>query len=423
LSIPARRPGLPPLQLVDVSDDGRARLALAVALIALASLVPAFVLLAPGSAWDQPVLLGALAAIALVSLSGMVAIKKATFLDAEFVAVLLAVAFLGPLPAAFVWLTAEAAYFVLDRHRTVAHLANVASYGWAVLTGAIVLGALGPDRLTATAGPAAYAALAAAAIAMLCVNFAITRGIVAVLLDRQSTRRILHEELILPAPATLLMIATGAVTAFLHTQAGILALALFAALIVIPQVLLPILLRPRPVSALPYPQAVALFALAIAQTLKLDRTAKLVIQDASSFLRKNRIGPADGQLSRHSAAHCLDVNETVLYYREHWDGPGGVPGAVGGEMIPLTSRILAVADLWARLTAAGSPGLTHAESLKQLESRGGLHFDPTVVAAVAKIVEAERLGLRADTAYEPRLHRIPLPRLVARLGGLADQAA
>jgi hypothetical protein len=368
-------------------------------------------------------LLGALGAIALVSLFGMVAIKKATFLDAEFVAVVLAVAFLGPLPAALVWLTAEAAYFVLDRHRTVAHLANVASYGWAVLAGAIVLGALGPDRLTATAGPAAYAALAAAALAMLCVNFAITRGIVAVLLDRHSARGIFHAELLGTAPATLLMIATGVVTAFLYTRVGVLALALFAALVVIPQVLLPIVLRPRPVSALPYPQAVALYAGAIARTLKLDRATKLVMKDASSFLRKNRIGPADGELSRQTTGHCLDVNETVLYYREHWDGPGGVPGAVGGEMIPLTSRILAVADLWARLTAAGSPGLTHAESLKQLESRAGLHFDPTVVAAVAKIVEAEQLGLRGDAAYEPRLHRIPLPRLVARLGGLAAQAA
>jgi hypothetical protein len=421
LSIPAWRPGLPPLQLVDVADDGRARTARLIALSTLAGLAPGLALLAPGSTWDQPVLLAALVAIALVSLSGMVAIKQATFLDAEFIAVLLAVAFLGPLPATLVWLVAEAAYFLLDRHRTVAHLANVASYGWAVLSGALVLGALGPGRLTATAGPTAYAALAAAAIVMLCVNFAITRGIVAVLLERHSALGILRAELLGTAPATLLMIATGILTAFLYTQVGVFALALFSALVVIPQLLLPIVLRPRPVSAVPYPQAVALYALAISQMLKLDRNTKLVIKDASSFLHKKRIGPAHGQLSRHTAGHCLDVNETVLYYREHWDGPGGVPGAVGGEMIPLTSRILAVADLWARLTAAGSPELTHAESLEQLESRAGLHFDPTVVAAVAEIVEAERLGLRGDAAYEPRLHRIPLPRLVARLGGLAGQ--
>jgi hypothetical protein len=412
---------LPPLQLVDAVDDGRARLARRVAVIALAGLVPTLALLAPGSRWDQPVLLVALIAIALVSLSGMVAIKHATFLDAEFIAVLLALAFLGPLPAACVWLVAEGAYFLLDRHRTVAHLANVASYGCAVLVGGLVLGAFGPGRLTATAEPLAYLALAAAAIAMLLVNFVVTRGIVAVIMDRHPARAIVHAELVRPAPATLLMIAIGVLTAFLYTQVGVLALALFAALVVIPQALLPILLRPRPVSDLPYPQAVELYALAIAQALKLDRDSKLVLKDASSFLRKNQIGPGEGQISCHTAAHCLDVNETVLYYREHWDCPGGIPGAVAGEMIPLASRILAVADLWARLTAAQSPGLTHPQALKQLESRAGLHFDPGVVVTMAKIVEAEQLGLQGDTAYAPRLHRIPMPRLVARLGALAAQ--
>ena len=111
--------------------DARAPFARLFALLALFGLIPAFAL-APPSHWDQPVLLLALGAIVLVSLSGMVAIKQATFLDAEFVAVLLAVAFAGPLPAACVWLAAEAVYFLFDQHRIEAHLANIASYGWAV---------------------------------------------------------------------------------------------------------------------------------------------------------------------------------------------------------------------------------------------------------------------------------------------------
>jgi len=37
------------------------------------------------------------------------------FLDAEFVAVLLALVYLGALPAACVWLAAEGVYFVLSR--------------------------------------------------------------------------------------------------------------------------------------------------------------------------------------------------------------------------------------------------------------------------------------------------------------------
>jgi hypothetical protein len=185
--------------------------------------------------------------------------------------------------------------------------------------------------------------------------------------------------------------------------------------------LLPILLKPRPVSELPYPRAVALYARVIAQAMKLGRAERLVLEDASSHLgEKLDLTPA--ALSSENAEHCLNVKEAVLYYRENWDAPGGFPGAVGGEMIPLASRILAVADVWARLTAAGSPGLTHAQALSQLGSRAGLHFDPTVVAAVANVVEAERLGLRGDTAYEPRLYRLPMPSLVGRLGASAQAA-
>jgi hypothetical protein len=355
----------------------------------------------------------ALAAIVLISLSGMVAIKHATFLDAEFVAVLLAVAFAGPLPAACIWLTAEAVYLLFDPHRIEAHLANVASYGWAVVAGASVLAALGPDRLTAGDGPAALAALAAAAIVMLLVNFGITRGIVAVILDRQRLEAVVRHELVRPAPATLAMIATGVATAFLYLHVGILALGLFAAIVVIPQIALPILLEPKPVSDLPYPRAVALYARVLGQALHVDDADKLVLQDASSHLGETEI--TTSALSCDSPGHSLNVKEAVMYYRENWDAPGGVPGAVGGEMIPLTSRILAVADVWARLTAAGSPHLTHAQALSQLGSRAGLHFDPAVVAAVAKVVEAERLGLRGDAAYVPRLYRLPMPRLVGRV--------
>jgi HD domain-containing protein len=398
-------------------------LARAFAVAALAGLAPALALLAPASRWDSPVLLGALVAVALVSLSSMVAIKQAAFLDAEFVAVLLALAFLGPLPAACVWLAAESAYFLLDRHRTVAHLANVASYGWAVFSGAVVLGALGPDHLSPGAGPGAYAALAAAGLTTICVNFAITRGVVAVLLDGHSIGEIVRQELVRPAPATVSMIAIGVLTAALYDFVGVLALALFAVLVVIPQVTLPVLLRPRPVCALDYRKAVPLYAAAIARELNLRRRERLVLQDAATYLRRGRFGPARGELSSHGAEHSLNVSEAVLYYREHWDGPGGVPGAVGGEMIPLASRVLAVADVWARLTSAGSPGLTHSQALMQLESRAGLHFDPRVVAAVARIAEAERLGLRGDAAYEPRLHRVPLPRIVGRLGALAGEPA
>jgi HD domain len=394
---------------------GRSRSAAIVSLLALAALAPAFLRFAPASHWDNAATLAALCAIALVSYSGMVWMKPVVFLDAEIVAVLLAVAFFGPLPGLCVWLTAELAYFVLDRHRLAAHLANVASYGCAALAGSLVLSTLSDQPR--------YLVLFAAALVMLCVNFFVTRGIVAVILDGRTLGATIREELIRPAPATLTMVAVGVLTAFAYTQFGILALALFALVVLVPQSVLPLLMKPRPVGELTPSEAASLYAMAIVRAMNLDRSERLIVRDAATFLRDDVDTVPRANLSSASAGHSLDVQEAVLYHREHWDGPGGFPGAVGGEMIPLASRVLAVALSWARLTAAGSPGLTHAQALTQLQSRAGLHFDPNVVAAVTKVVVNERLGLAGDNAYQPRIHRLRLPEPVAKLGALVGETA
>jgi hypothetical protein len=217
------------------------------------------------------------------------------------------------------------------------------------------------------------------------------------------------------------MIAVGIAAAFLYTRIGVLALALFAVVVVIPQYVLPVLLRPQPIRDVPYPQAVALYALAIAHVLDLDRDTRPMLEDAATFLDIKVYQPVQGKLRSAEFGHWSGVQETLLFYREHWDAPGGVPGAVEGELIPLTSRVLAVADVWARLTAAGSPELTHLQALSVLQSRAGYHFDPGVVNAVAEIIGREQLGLYGDSAYEPRLHRMPLPRLVAKIRAPAPE--
>ena len=385
-------------------NAGRALVARWVAVLAIAALVPAFAC-APHSSWDDPVLLVALTAIALVSLWGLVAIKSTVFLDAGFVAVLLALDLMGPLPAACVWLATEAVFFVLSRKTVEAHVANLASFGWAVLAGALVLQMLGSS----------YASLALAAVAMLCVNFAVMRTILGVILRGQRPGTILREELIRPAPATLLMIAVGVATAFLYEHIGVFALVLFSAAVVIPQSVLPVLLRPRPVRELSYQRAVAVYAGAIADLLGQDRATRLVLEDAATFLDAEVFHPVQGELQSDRFEHWSAVQETLLFYREHWDAPGGTPGALTGELIPLPSRILAVADVWARLTAAGSQELTHPQALHILESRAGYHFDPTVVAAASEVVEGQQLSGCGDLAFQPRRHRVPLPEFVAKL--------
>jgi hypothetical protein len=206
---------------------------------------------------------------------------------------------------------------------------------------------------------------------------------------------------------------------FLYIQLGILALGVFAAITLVPQLLLPVLLRPRPVDELSHADAVALYSRAIASVLKLDDTMKEILADASQHIEGPDSQTNGGKIkASYSGEHFHDVVEAVLYYREHWDSPDGFPGGVGGEMIPLSSRILAVADHWASLTASGVWTVTHAQAINKLSEQSGVEYDPGVVAAAAKVVEEERMGL---TDNQPQLHEVPLPQLVRkvpRLSGL-----
>ena len=310
------------------------------------------------------------------------------FLDAEFVAALLAVVLLGPLPATCVWLTGEAAYLLLVRQRPLAHLANIASYGWAALAGALVLEALLPGGVTAAVSPGAWLAVATTGVVVLCVNFAITNGIVRVVLDGRSLVATIRHDLLGVAPATALMIATGTVTAFLYLAIGIPALALFSATVFVPR-LASRLGQEDEVTDLDHSRAYPLYAEGIASAMRLPTEERLVVRDAASFMRNDNSDAPRDKLSNTSDGHRHALVEALIYKGEHWDGRGGRPGAVGGEMIPLTSRILAVADAWANLTAGGYPRLTDAQALDLLAARAGHHFDPSVVAVAAQLVERD----------------------------------
>ena len=80
---------------------------------------------------------------------------------------------------------------------------------------------------------------------------------------------------------------------------------------------------------------------------------------------------------------------------------------------PLSSRVLAVARAWSDLTAAGTVELSHSEALLDLTLRAGEELDPEVVTAAEQVV-AEEQGFVREPGFQPRLHRLPLPRPVRR---------
>jgi len=72
----------------------------------------------------------------------------------------------------------------------------------------------------------------------------------------------------------------------------------------------------------------------------------------------------------------------IRHHHERLDGSGH-PDGLRGLSIPVGARIIAVADEYDRLTAAGATGaLTHAAALARLAGEAGRTLDSTVVSAL-----------------------------------------
>ncbi|MBA2348907.1 MAG: HD domain-containing protein, partial [Solirubrobacterales bacterium] len=111
-----------------------------------------------------------------------------------------------------------------------------------------------------------------------------------------------------------------------------------------------------------------------------------------------------------------DVARAVRHEHERWDGTG-YPDGIGGERIPLASRIVLVCDSYHAMTsdrpyrAAMAPEV----ALGELRDNAGSQFDPTVVSALLA-----ELGAPGPEP-QPAAH---LARVQARghaLGAVADQ--
>jgi len=85
--------------------------------------------------------------------------------------------------------------------------------------------------------------------------------------------------------------------------------------------------------------------------------------------------------------------EIALCHHERWDGLG-YPRGLSGEAIPLSGRIVAVADTWDALTTERpyKGAWTEADALAELERNVGLQFDPEVVKAFLRALAQAGTG-------------------------------
>lgn len=83
------------------------------------------------------------------------------------------------------------------------------------------------------------------------------------------------------------------------------------------------------------------------------------------------------------------VREIVLHHHERWDG-SGYPQQLHGPYIPLLARVVAVCDVYDALVSNRPyrSAWSHEDALAYIQDAASREFDPTVVAAFMRVMNA-----------------------------------
>jgi putative two-component system response regulator len=126
---------------------------------------------------------------------------------------------------------------------------------------------------------------------------------------------------------------------------------------------------------------------------------KLGVPD-SILMKPGKLTPAEfkemqnhtifgAKILENAKAELLKVSEEIaLTHHEKWDG-SGYPRNLKEEGIPLSGRIVALADVFDALTSKRcyKPAFSLEESMKIIKEGNGRHFDPNVVQAFHANIE------------------------------------
>lgn len=82
----------------------------------------------------------------------------------------------------------------------------------------------------------------------------------------------------------------------------------------------------------------------------------------------------------------LAAAASAVRFEGEWFDGGGGPGGLVGEEIPLSARVLAVADAADALVSASEAAHPDVDAVSRLRELAGRRFDPVVVAALASAV-------------------------------------
>ncbi|HQD56808.1 MAG TPA: two-component system response regulator [Candidatus Competibacteraceae bacterium] len=113
------------------------------------------------------------------------------------------------------------------------------------------------------------------------------------------------------------------------------------------------------------------------------------IMKTHTTLGRDAILTAEKHLSNStsfSSAFLQMAQEIAYSHQERWDG-AGYPEGLAGDAIPISARLMAVADVYDALISwrIYKPAMSHEEAVRIIREGRGNHFDPDIVDAFLEI--------------------------------------
>jgi putative nucleotidyltransferase with HDIG domain len=430
-------------------------LACEIALLVAAGVVAAVV--STAADWQPSELFAVLLALAVGS-DLLVVQHKAQRISGSFLAIVLAMALLGPAPAAAIGVLAVLVDQVRARNPLPRLITNLATWATFPLVGGLLIDwAEGTFGVSEEDFAFSLLVLGAFMVANL-LNFLGIAGDYA-FHNRVSLAGEVRTIFVPVLPSELVSALLCVLVAAVYVEVGFAALALLVVVLVVFQYLLRELLisqdRAERLAALQigvltsmietlalrdrmtarHSAAVARYAreMAVAlgrpkDELDLVHTAGL-LHDIGKFAFPDSILLADARLTdeqrelvkRHPADGARIVRrvegygpvaDIILNHHERWDGEG-YPRGLAGEDIPLAARLISVADTYDVLTARDSyrRAVSSDEAIAELERVAGTQLDPAVVTLFVELLRSEHEDFRHgdDADFEAELafdHRV-----------------
>jgi cyclic di-GMP phosphodiesterase len=106
-----------------------------------------------------------------------------------------------------------------------------------------------------------------------------------------------------------------------------------------------------------------------------------------------RTHPVEGERICQPLKSTIPVLPTIRHHHERFDGTG-YPDGLAGERIPLSARLVAIADSWDAMTSNRiyRASLGETEARRRLEAGAGAQWDATLVRRYLTLIDSGRLA-------------------------------